>query len=394
MKALEQARDLFLAGIRHFEQGQLSSARDSFEQALRLAPGRPSVISNLALTRLRQGDHAGAGELFRALTECEPAELEHWRQLALCEKKLGHWAAAASALEHLLQAGAAGADWLDYAACHARAGQPDQALAAVDQALALAAHDAQAWSMRGSLLRERGDYRAAADCYRQALAHGGDAEMNGYYLASLSGQAAPAAPPSRYIAELFDDYATDFQAHLVEQLGYQGHARLLAPLLAAGRRYATAVDLGCGTGLCGQLLAPLSDSLDGVDLAPGMVEQSRALGLYRQLDCAELNVYLRQRTAPAELFVAADVFSYLGDLAESFRQVRRLLLPGGRFAFTVEQHIGSEDFVLQPSLRYRHSEAYLRRLAQASGFSVLDLQVDTLRHDQGRPIAAYYVHLG
>ena len=155
----------------------------------------------------------------------------------------------------------------------------------------------------------------------------------------------------------------------------------------------TILDLGCGTGLCGELLRPLVDAIDGIDLSAAMLEQARGRGIYRHLERHELNAYLAARTTPADLFVAADVFGYIGDLAPAFAAVRRLLRAGGCFAFTVEQLLDGGDYTLQPCLRYRHSEDYVRRLAAQHGFTVRELAADTLRHDQQTPIPALYVYL-
>ena len=53
--AMARARSHFLQGVEHFEQGRLDDAGQAFEAALALAPGRPSVLSNLGLTRFHQG---------------------------------------------------------------------------------------------------------------------------------------------------------------------------------------------------------------------------------------------------------------------------------------------------------------------------------------------------
>ena len=75
---------------------------------------------------------------------------------------------------------------------------------------------------------------------------------------------------------MFDDYAADFQAHLVQHLGYQAHETLVRPLLESGRNFEAVLDLGCGTGLCGALMRPLASAIDGVDVSSAMLEQARA----------------------------------------------------------------------------------------------------------------------
>jgi predicted TPR repeat methyltransferase len=391
--ALSQAREHFLRGIAEFEAGSDIAARDAFLCALELAPGRLSVMVNLAATRFRLGEFAAARELLLEITRQEPDNRETLVQLGLCEEALGNFAAAGSALQRGLPLGEMPDLWLRCSHCLGRSGKLPAALAAVDQTLAVMPEHADAWSTRGGLLRELGRHAEAAEAFRRAIEYGGDNELNRYYLASVSDGTQPASPPVSYVQSLFDDYATDFQEHLLGSLRYQGHRQLTEPLLRAGQRYKVAVDLGCGTGLCGEQLLQLVDHIDGVDLSGAMLEQARARGIYRQLEQGELNTFLNARQEPADLFIAADVFSYVGDIDKCFGEVRRLLRPGGCFAFTVEQLAGDGDFALQPCLRYHHSEDYIRRLAAKHGFRVRDLSIHPLRYDQEKPIPALYVYL-
>ena len=91
------------------------------------------------------------------------------------------------------------------------------------------------------------------------------------------GEATRRAPcPQAYVARLFDDYAPRFDAHLIESLAYRAPA-LIADALdsaAPGRRFAHALDIGCGTGLMGQAVRGRVDHLTGVDLSPRHDRQS------------------------------------------------------------------------------------------------------------------------
>lgn len=389
----EQARQLFIQGIDHFESGRLVAARDAFATALALVPGRPSLLANLAAVHFRLQEFAEARSCFEQLLASEAGNPDNWISLGLCEEALGHWQAAAEALERGLASRPDAALWLRCSNCRGRLGQLPAALAAVDKALQLAPTDGLAWSARGSLLREMQQFAAAAECFEKALAHGADTELNRYYLASVRGDGKPQAPPRQYVEALFDDYAADFQSHLVEGLRYRGHETLVQPLLAAATTYGSALDLGCGTGLCGALIRPLCTAIDGVDLSAAMLDQARTRGIYRQLAHDELAAFLNKCTGRYELILAADVFGYIGDLSGIFRSVRRLLQPGGRFAFTVEQATAGNDFNLLPNLRYTHTEAYIRRLAADSSFTLRTLSAAPLRYDQTQPVMALYVHL-
>jgi predicted TPR repeat methyltransferase len=174
-----------------------------------------------------------------------------------------------------------------------RLGDVKAALQAFDRALEEDPQSAQAWSDRGSLMRELQRFDEAARCFDKALSLGGDAELNGYYLASVRAGDAPATPPRRYVEALFDDYAADYQSHVVESLGYRGFEVLLRPLIEPAKRYEHVLDLGCGTGLCGPLIAPRADVVDGVDVSGAMLEEARKLGIYRELIHAELGAFSR-----------------------------------------------------------------------------------------------------
>ena len=83
------------------------------------------------------------------------------------------------------------------------------------------------------------------------------------------------------------------------------------------------LDLGCGTGGAGAWLKDYARSLVGVDLSDNMVELARKKMLYQELHVQPLNAYLQTCTKTFDLVVAADVFSYVGQLEETFRQVRK-----------------------------------------------------------------------
>jgi predicted TPR repeat methyltransferase len=391
---LDEARKHFFQGIEHFEAGRLEPARAAFEASLTYAPGRPSVLGNLGITlfHLRRLDEAVP--LLQQATAADPAYADAWACLGLAHASLARWQAAVDALDKASTLSPQKADLLVHRGqCLLRLGRASEALQAFDRAVAADPQHADAWSARGSLLRELHQLDEAARCFEKALALGADPELTGYYLASVKGTGTPPPPPRRYVESLFDDYAVEFQDHVVSKLRYQGYERLLRPLVDEGRRFRRAVDLGCGTGLCGPLIRPLVDVLEGVDISQAMLGQTRQLGIYRELIHADIGGYLHTEKGEIDLVVAADVFIYVGELANVFRDVRRLLTSGGRFVFTVEAPQNDEDLQLLPSLRYAHSERYVRRLAEVTGFRVDDISRAPIRYDQAQPVEGLYVYL-
>jgi predicted TPR repeat methyltransferase len=356
----EQAREFFLRGVDDFEAGRLEQAERNFAASLALLPGRPSTLTNLGAVRLRLGRAEEALALLEEALAQEPGNAE----------ALGHCATALAEL-----------------------GRHAEALAVFDRALAAQPKAPSLWTLRGSVLRDLGRLEEAAASYERAIQHGGDAALNGYYLAGLGRAAAPPNAPAHYVEALFDGYAGQFDDHLVQALGYDAPRILAARLAGLGRRFTRALDLGCGTGLCGPLLQPLCDAVDGVDLSAKMLEQARRSGAYAQLQQADAGAFLAQPTQRYELVVAADVFVYVGALDAVFEGVARAMPAGGVFCFTVEAASEAERLVLRPSLRYAHSRAYLRELAARYGFRELAVEERPVREDQRVPIPGLFVWL-
>lgn len=354
----EQARDFFLSGLAHYQAGEFEAADRQFSASLALVPGRVSTLTNLGATRLKRGLPEAALELLDQAIAQEPGNAEAW----------GHRASA----------------W-------AECGQLEQALAAVDRALQLDGRVGQAWSLRGNLLRDLGRPQEAAPCFEKAIAHGADADLNRYFLAGLQQAPMPAAPPRHYVQQLFDGYAGDFDRHLVEVLRYRAPQLLVQGL--QGRKFASALDLGCGTGLCGPLLRAHATRLEGVDLSANMVRQAKASGMYDHVSHADIAEHLAATPQRHDLLVAAYVFIYVGALDTVFAGAARVLQPHGLFCFSVEDAGERQDLVLRASLRYAHTERYIRMLAEQHGFSCETWARHPLREDQGAPVAGLFAWL-
>jgi predicted TPR repeat methyltransferase len=237
----------------------------------------------------------------------------------------------------------------------------------------------------------------AAHAFRAALEHGAESGLHDFYLASVGAAEAPARPPREYVAALFDSYADEFDSHLVGQLRYQAHRQLVEQLIAHGggqARHRAALDLGCGTGLCGPLVRPMVDRLTGIDLSARMIEKARALGVYDRLEHADIVEFLERSDERWDLVLAADVFIYVGDLARVFALLERAMTRG-LFCFSVEalEDSGDAELRLLPSLRYAHSQAYLARLAAQHGFAVEAMVRAPVREDQREAVEGLYVVL-
>ena len=425
----ETAKDLFFEGVHCFEAGRYLDAEAKFQASLALLPGRVSTLNNLAATQIKLARPQAALDALEHVLAAEPGNAEAWcqRGIALCDlarhdealacfdKSLAldggnplAWyllgdtlfilrrrADALRAFERLLQLQPDRADaWFRHGQSLQALDRHGEALASYDKALALDPRHAQAWSNRGGILKDLKRFDEAAASFEKALALGANAEVDGFFLASLRGQQAPASAPRPYVESLFDEYADQFEDHLVGVLRYGAH-RTLVDLLQGltRRRFTSALDLGCGTGLCAPLVKSFAARIDGVDLSRRMLDKAHALGLYDRLVQADVVEHLRSSDRRYDLVLSADVLPYIGDLQPLFSGVRRVIDAGGVFCFSAEAAGDTNAFELLPSLRYAHAERYLRELAAQQRFEVLQIAQHPIREDQRRPIPGWYVFL-
>lgn len=393
--SLEQARQAFLDGVEQFERRDFEAAVALFEQALQLAPGRPSVLMNLGASCVQLGRFEQADVHLRQALAADNSQTDAWVAWGVTQMALGDWAQALHAHEQARALGAEGADFcLRWGQCLAHAGRLPEAVQAFDQALVHAPNLAEACSQRAHALRDMGQTAAAIAGYERALQLGADPELHHYYLAALRPDRPLVNAPAAYVQTLFDQYADDFEAHLVGQLGYQGHRVLLQHLpTEPGARFERVWDLGCGTGLCGTLIRPHADHLTGVDLSPAMVAKSRGLGVYDRLHAQELVDFLKQTTELADLVLAADVFIYVGQLEAVFEALSPRVRSGGWLAFTIEEADPDFEVQLHSSLRYAHALTYLEKLAALHGWHGSRVHRAPLRLDQAQPLMGAYVYL-
>jgi predicted TPR repeat methyltransferase len=264
------------------------------------------------------------------------------------------------------------------------------------QALELAPRFAAAHALLGRAEAASARPEAAVAALREALALEPDDALGVRLdLARLGAIAPEAAITDGYVRALFDDYAPQFERHLVRNLSYRG-PDLLADALrrAAVRRmrvyrFGAALDLGCGTGLMARALEGVAATVEGVDLSPRMLAKAAKTHLYKALHEGELVSFLRGRaTGEADLVVAADVFVYMADLAAAFTEAHRVLERDGFFAFTVQGNDG-EGVVLGEDARYAHGEDYLRGLAARTGFATIIFERVSTREDRGKPVPGF-----
>src|SRR6202035_2859231 len=98
-----------------------------------------------------------------------------------------------------------------------------------------------------------------------------DAEIQ-HMLVALRDEPPPPRVPNKDIQQMYDQFASTFEANLIGDLKYRGPEGLLQAMqgVIGERRQFTVLDIGCGSGLAGVCFKPLAAGLVGIDLSSEM----------------------------------------------------------------------------------------------------------------------------
>jgi predicted TPR repeat methyltransferase len=349
--------ELVEAGQTHAERGELADAEACYRAALRLAPDHPGLMTLLGVVLVEAGTIDGAIDILERARELAPQFAPLQLALGSAYAGAGHDELAVRAMEVAAKLDTESTVPFERLAKHHIVWRrPREAIGVLRRLLRRSPSHAHARFLLAGLTSERPDEGSAL------------------------------APPPELIADLFDTYAPSFDEHLVRELQYNVPRSLTSLIASTGLLPSDArvLDLGCGTGLAGIELRPRARTLIGSDLSPRMIVRARERGIYDALHVEDLTATLA-REREIDLVVAADVFIYVGPLETTFAGCAVALQPGGLLAFSVERG-ASADVVLQPTLRYAHTDAYVRRIAGEHGFSLVTTAPTVLRLDADQPV--------
>jgi predicted TPR repeat methyltransferase len=382
-----------LGGLYH-AKGTLDEALAAYRQALALRPGYAESWSNLGAVLRDAGQPDEAILACReaiALNNALPEAHSNLGNALFAQRAFG--AAVAAYRDALRLAPRFASAWNNLGVALESNGQIEEAIGAYQKSIELRPEHADGFAKLGHALKEQGRFAEAMDAYRKAVELKPDSPDWRHVLAALSGDSSANGTPATYVRTLFDSYAEDFDADLVEKLAYHVPEMLLEAVLsvAPGRKF-DILDLGCGTGLCGAQFRPHASHLSGVDLSPAMLAKALARGIYDRLITGDISEAMRDQENGFDLLLAGDLFVYVGDLDGVFQSAALTLRSGGLLAFSLERHDG-EGFVLHSKIRFAHSLGYVRNLAQKHGFSERVANKITVRKSGNAAVAGWLVVL-
>ena len=388
---------LHYLGILEHQCGRSEAGLDLLARALDLVPPQAERLNDLGnvLSQLERLDDAQAA--FSAATTLSPDDANLHNNLGSVLARLDRLPEAEAAFRHALTIDASFVPALNNLGdlCM-RLGHSDEAAQYHCQAFVSGPLIDKPKRMLGIAYYTLNRIAEAAEVYRQWCVDEPHNPVARHLLAACSGQDVPARAEDAFVEAIFDEYAQNFDTKLVQILAYRGPeyiAAALATHLPVARELRV-LDAGCGTGLCGPVLAPYAAHLTGVDLSANMLARAQTRGGYDQLVKAELGEYLITQAQAFEIIVIADVLIYFGALDGVFAAAARALKDQGLLVFTVETRATdsqSPPYAIKPSGRYSHAPGYIASALVKHGFQVLSSTPVVLREEFTLPVAGLVV---
>jgi predicted TPR repeat methyltransferase len=323
--ALDQADWFSNLGIVLQSDGRLDRAIDAYQRAIAIDPGHANAHSNLGVLLRATGRQVEAEAAYRTAIQLDPAHVDAYTNLGILLDGLKRTEEAAACYCKVITLRPRHRDARKLLAlAHSTLGEIDEAVKIFEQ-----------W-----LEEEPGDPIAR------------------HMLAACTGRDVPQRASNAFVETTFDSFAASFEAKLA-RLSYRAPTLIGAMLEDVGLEQSNRLDVldaGCGTGLCGAIVAPYARRLVGVDL-----------------------------------FVSADTLVYFGELKELLAAAAGALRADGLLVFTLE-HVLKDDvgYRLAPHGRYGHTQAYVERQLTASGLRAKIVQAD-LRTEAGAPVPGLVV---
>jgi predicted TPR repeat methyltransferase len=389
--APDHPRALHYAGVLAHQQGRNDEALALIERSLALVPDQADWWSNLGIALQSDGRFDRAIDSYRRAIAIDPSHANAHNNLGVLLRATGQPVEAEAAYRAAIQLDPEHLDaYTNLGILLNGLKRTEEAAVCYSKVITLRPKHREARKLLALAHCTLGEIDKAVNIFEEWLEEEPGDPIARHMLAACTGRDIPERASNGFVETTFDSFASSFESKLAK-LSYRAPALVAAMLedsCLEPSHCLDVLDAGCGTGLCGTLVAPYARRLVGVDLSEGMLTHANGKNIYHALMKAELTEYLRDNREAFDLIVSADTLVYFGDLKVVLAAVAGSLRPNGSFVFTLEHAVGESagvDYRLELHGRYSHAQAYVEQLLTFSGLQAEIIPAE-LRMEAGAPV--------
>ena len=147
----------------------------------------------------------------------------------------------------------------------------------------------------------------------------------------------------KQVADRYDEWAQNYDDDLASW-SYQAPNVVAETVVARHPAAASALDVGCGTGLVGRALRArgFAGQIIGLDISQASLEIARGSGAYDSVDVADLQQALPLDDNSVDAVVCVGVMTYLPKVEAVWREFARVARPGGLVVVTQREDLWDE----------------------------------------------------
>lgn len=275
--------------------------------------------------------------------------------------------------------------------CYLQTGDLTQAIETLNIAVSVDPNQESAQHNLAILYLRNQEHELAIKHFKNTISLNPNNKTAIHMLAALTGD-RPIQAPKKYIIDLFDQYAAYYENHVQQTLKYN----LPMTFRNLYAKYATintaknALDVGCGTGLCGLYFRDATVNLIGVDISRNMLLQAKKYS-YDLLIEGDLQKGSILAEDYFDLIIAADLLPYFGDLTHIFQQFKLWFKKNNAsnlliFNIELNENPKIKDYYLQSSGRYAHNVDYIQQIARTLDFQIIETNKQTIRMQNNQPL--------
>ena len=369
-------------GITLQELGRLEDAEINIRQAISLKSDNAEAYNNLGAIQQEIKNLVDSETSLRRAILLKPNYAEAYSNLGVTLKELSKLEDAETSIRQaiILKPNYAEA-YNNLGLTLQEMGRMNEAETSYKKVIELKPDFAAAYYNLGGLLNKYNKLEEAKTCLKKAILCKPDYEEAKHLLSALTGKTTNSAS-RKYVETLFDNYAIDFEHSLVNKLEYNIPNKIIKIIIIKNPdiQLGSVLDLGCGTGLIGDVIRKYCSNLVGVDLSKSMLEKANAKNIYEKLEHKDIIEYLSTEDLDFNYFISTDVFIYTGELSEVFRLIKFRNRSNGKFIFSTE-HTDRNGFFLKKSGLFSHSKKYIETLCNKFGYKLSYFETTNLRRN-------------